>query len=73
MYMHISKFVIYINIINTGIQNKEYKNINYIDMNILSNGYNVYLRYTESNIKWDENIELSKKQEIIRNLVYKNR
>ena len=42
-------------------------------LNILSTGYNVYLKDTESNIEWNENIELSKKQEVIRNLVYKNR
>ncbi len=42
-------------------------------LNILSTGYNVYLKDTESNIEWSENIELSKKQEVIRNLVYKNR
>ena len=42
-------------------------------LNILSTGYNVYLKALESNIEWNENIELSKKQEVIRNLVYKNR
>ena len=42
-------------------------------LNILSTGYNVYLKDIESNIEWSENIELSKKQEVIRNLVYKNR
>ena len=42
-------------------------------LNILSTGYNVYLKDTESNTEWSENIELSKKQEVIRNLVYKNK
>ena len=35
--------------------------------------YNVYLKDTDSNIAWGENIELSKKREINSNLVYKNR
>ena len=42
-------------------------------LNILSTGYNVYLKDIESNIEWSENIELSKKEEVIRNMVYKNR
>ena len=42
-------------------------------LNILSTGYKIYLKDTELNIEWSENIELSKKQEVIRNLVYKNK
>lgn len=41
-------------------------------MDILSRGYKVELKDSESGMVWSANVELSKKQEDIRNLVYKS-
>ena len=40
-------------------------------LDILSHGYRVELKDSESGMEWGANVELSKKQEEIRNLVYK--
>ena len=40
-------------------------------LELLSKGYRVQLRDQESGMEWDANVELSKKQEEIRNMVYK--
>ncbi len=41
-------------------------------LELLSRGYRVHLKDSESGMDWSANVELSKKQEEIRNLVYKS-
>ncbi len=41
-------------------------------LELLSHGYRVHLMDSESGLKWKAEVELSKKQEEIRNLVYKS-
>ncbi len=41
-------------------------------LELLSRGYRVQLKDSESGLDWSANAELSKKQEEIRNLVYKS-
>ena len=42
-------------------------------LDILGKGYMVRLKDQETGMEWGANVELSKKQEEIRNLVYKTR